>query len=155
MNSKLYIAGGFDRVEQGSTIHRGQGVCGFDGTNVDTLNGGIPNREIEAIAFYEGELYAGGGMNNTTSHIAKYSSTVSVNELDAQTSWTVQPNPVENSCIVSGIEKDAVISIFSSDGKLCKTLKTTGTEAEISLSELKAGIYFIQVGEQQRRLVKK
>lgn len=155
LNSKLYIAGGFDRVEQGSTVHQGQAICAFDGTNVDTLHGGIPNREVEAIAFYNGQLYAGGGMNNMTSHIAKYTSTVSVDEWETPVSWTIQPNPAENQCFISGIQKDAVITLFSADGKRCKSMKATGTETTLDLSELKSGIYIVRIGEQQRRLVKK
>lgn len=155
LNSKLYISGGFDRVVQGSTIHLGQGICAFDGTNIDTLSGGTPNREIEGIAYYNGEIYAGGGINNSNSYIAKYTSTASLNELEDQISWSIQPNPAENSCIVSGIEKGTLVSIISLEGKECKTIQAIGAEISIDLSSLEAGIYLVKIGEKQRRLVKK
>jgi hypothetical protein len=154
-NSKLYIAGGFDRVVEGSTVHLGQGICAFDGTNIDTLSGGILNREIEGIAYYNGEIYAGGGINNSNSYIAKYTNTASLDELEEQISWIIQPNPAENTCTVSGIEKGAIISILSLDGKVCKTVWANGSETSIDLSSLEAGVYLVKIGDKQRRLVKK
>lgn len=154
-NSKLYIAGGFDRVEEGTTVHTGQGICAYNGTTVDTLSGGILNREIEAIAWFDGDLYAGGGFNNSTSHIAKYDGTASVNELKAEISWNISPNPVENSGVISGTEKDQPVSILSLDGKLVKRILASDTETKIDLSELYSGVYLVKIGDQQRRIVKK
>ena len=154
-NSKLYISGGFDRVVEGSTVHLGQGICTFDGTTIDTLSGGTLNREIEGIALYNGEIYAGGGINNSNSYIAKYTNTASLDELEQQINWTIQPNPIETNCIISGIEKETLVSILSLEGKVCKTVQANGSEISIDLSSLEAGIYLVKIGDKQRRLVKK
>lgn len=154
-NSKLYVAGGFDRVEEGSTAHMGQGICAFNGTNVDTLSGGISNREIEAIAWFDGDLYAGGGTNTTNSYIAKYDGTASTDELEPGIAWTISPNPVENSVILSGSQKGEIISILTLDGKSVKTISAKESETKIDLSELSSGIYLVQIGDQQRRIIKR
>lgn len=153
-NSKLYIAGGFDRVVEGSTVHMGQGICAFNGTNVDTLSGGIPNKEIEAIAWFDGDLYAGGGFNNSTSHIAKYDGTASAAELESEISWTISPNPVENSCLLSGSKKGEMVSIFTLEGKLVQTISAKESETEIDLSGLSSGVYLVKIDEQERRIIK-
>jgi hypothetical protein len=154
-NSKLYIAGGFDRVEEGTTVHTGQGICAFNGTNIDTLSGGIPNKEVEAIAWFEGDLYAGGGTNNTNSYIAKYDGAASLDELESEIAWTISPNPVENSLILSGNKKGEIISILTLEGKSVKTILAKETETEIDLSELSSGLYLVEIGYRQRRIVKR
>lgn len=154
-NSKLYIAGGFDRVVEGSTVHMGQGICAFNGTNVDTLGGGLPGKEVEAIAWFDGDLYAGGGTNNTNSFIAKYDGTASVDELESEISWTVSPNPVENSCTISGSKNETVVSILTLDGKSVMTIPAKEPETEIDLSELSSGVYLVKIGHLQRRIIKK
>lgn len=154
-NSKLYIAGGFDRVVEGTTIHQGQGICAYNGTTVDTLSGGIPNKEVEAIAWFDGDLYAGGGMNNSNSYIAKYDGTASVSALEPEIPWTISPNPVENFLTISGNETDEVISILTLDGKLVKTVPAEKSGVKTDLSELVSGVYLVQIGDRQRRMVKK
>ncbi|TSJ42037.1 T9SS type A sorting domain-containing protein [Fluviicola chungangensis] len=153
-NSKLYIAGGFDRVVEGTTVHMGQGICAFDGTTVDTLGGGTPNREIEGIAWYDGDLYVGGGINNSNSYIAKYDGSASLSELEKIT-WTIVPNPAENSCTLSGSKKDQLISILTLEGRCCKTILAEESETQIDFSELSSGVYLVKIGDQQRRIVKK
>lgn len=155
LNSKLYVAGGFDRVEEGSIVHMGQGICAFNGTNIDTLSGGIPNKEIEAIAWFDGDLYAGGGTNNSNSYIAKYDGTASTDELEPQIAWNISPNPVENSVILSGSQKGEIISIMTLDGKSVKTILAKEWETKIDLSELSSGVYLVKMGNRQRRIVKK
>jgi hypothetical protein len=153
LNNKLYLAGGFDQVIEGTTVRQGQGVFAFNGTNVDTLSGGTVNREIEAIAWYDGDLYVGGGMNNNNSYIAKYDGTASLNELEAEITWTIQPT--ENTCLLSGSKKEQFISILTLEGKLCKTILAQESETQIDFSELPSGVYFVKIGHQQRRIVKR
>jgi hypothetical protein len=155
LNTKLYLAGGFDRVIEATTVRQGQGVFSFNGSNVDTLSGGTINREIEALAWYDGDLYVGGGMNNNNSYIAKYDGTASVKELEAEITWTIQPNPTEHSFLLSGSKKEQPISILTLEGKLCKTILAQGSETQIDFSELPSGVYFVKIGEQQRRVVKR
>lgn len=154
LNTNLYLAGGFDRVVEGTVMHQGQGVFAYNGIAVDTLSGGTINREIEALAWYDGDLYAGGGMNNTNSYIAKYDGTASSNELEAEITWTIQPNPTENSCILSGSKNDQLISILTLEGKLYKTILARESETQIDFSEMSPGVYFVKIGSQQRRIIK-
>ncbi|WP_343631791.1 T9SS type A sorting domain-containing protein [Fluviicola sp.] len=154
-NSKLYIAGGFDRVVEGTTVHLGQAICAFNGTTVDTLSGGIPNKEVEAIAWFDGDLYAGGGMNNSNSYIAKYDGTASVTEWNDPISWTISPNPVENFITISGNLTNGPVSILTLDGKFVKSFPAEKATTEIDLSTLPSGIYLVQIGNQQRKIIKK
>lgn len=153
--SKLYVAGGFDRVSEGTSVHFGQGVCSFNGTVIDTLAGGTLNREIEALAWFDGDLYVGGGMNNSNSYIAKYNGTASLDESEAVIRWTIHPNPAEANCVLSGVEKGKEVELITADGKTIRNIQSTGPETILDLSDLEAGVYFISVENQQRRFVKK
>src|SRR5204862_316345 len=76
-----FISGGFDRAAVGTNIMHCQAVALYDGTTIDTLSGGPPGEEAEALAMYNGLLYAGGGPTNTSSYIANYNLSTGVSEL--------------------------------------------------------------------------
>lgn len=152
---KMYIGGGFDRIASGTGVHQGQAICAFDGTAVDTLHGGVTNREVEGIAFYNNELYAGGGINNSNSFIAKYVSTAGLEKPEKQPSWTVSPNPAGSTLTISGSQAGIPISVFSPDGKQCLVLTASGPETAIDISSLKPGVYLVEMNGRQQRVLKK
>lgn len=154
-DTKMYISGGFDRIEIGSAIHHGQAICAYDGTTVDTLSGGITGKEVEGIMMFNGELYAGGGINNTNSFIAKYSSDAGIQSFENEQSWTIETNPVENTLVILGISSKETVSIFSVDGQLCKQSLSSQSTTELDVSDLKPGVYLVRIGNGQRRLLKK
>ena len=72
-----------------------------------------------------------------------------------QINWMVLPNPTDNSCTISGSKIGELISILTLDGKSCKTVIANESETQIDLSELSSGVYFVKIGEAQKRLIKK
>lgn len=153
LGGKLYIAGGFDRVEMGTSVLQGQAVCAFDGTNIDLLSGGVVGKEVEAIALYDGKIYAGGGINNSNSFIAKYTNTTGLPELEAL-DWTVSPNPAAQSVSISGNVKQGTISIFSLNGKLCAQIPEAAFTTTLDVSSLDAGMYILRISDEHRQFVK-
>lgn len=135
MNGKLYVAGGFDRVEMGPTTHQCQAIFTYDGTGIDTLSGGVAGKEIEGIAWYDGELYAGGGMNNSNSFIAKYSNTVGLESLE-NIQLTVRPNPsVDGTFLLNSGERINKIVVVNNLGQLIQTVEPNEKEYQLKLTE--------------------
>ena len=152
---KMYISGGFDRIEVGSAVHHGQAICAYDGTTVDTLSGGLTGKEAEGIAFFNNELYAGGGINNSNSFIAKYNNNAGVDELESVPEWIIETNPAENTLTILGTSSGELISVFSLDGQLCCQATSRQSTTEMDVSNLKSGFYLVRIGTSQRRLLKK
>ncbi|NGF74540.1 hypothetical protein G5B10_01535 [Fluviicola sp. SGL-29] len=143
MNGKLYVSGGFDRVEMGTTIHQCQGIYVYDGTAVDTLSGGTAGKEIEGVALYNGELYAGGGMNNSNSFIAKYNSTVGL-ESQEKEQLTVRPNPsADGIFLLTADERINKIVVVNNVGQLIKTAEPGEKEYQLKLTE--SGLYHVMI----------
>lgn len=93
INGKLFIGGGFDRALSGSTLLQCTGIASYDGISLDSLSGGLPGKEVEAIALYNGLLYAGGGPNNNASYIASYNIPTNIQENNFDTQFAIYPNP--------------------------------------------------------------
>lgn len=141
LNSRLYISGGFDRVEFGAQVYQCQAICAYDGSGMDTLSGGIPGKEIEGITWYNGALYAGGGINNSTSYIARYSNTAGVQE-SMESVWNVSPNPSDNGKItLTSNEPLGTIQICNVWGQVISVTETNETTYELNFSS--PGMYWI------------
>jgi hypothetical protein len=82
------------------------------------------------------------------------SSPSSINELNKEL-FTIYPNPVNNSFTINTISKSNITSIrlYSLMGELVKEI---GTSAKlVNTSDLKAGIYFIEIIADNRKTIKK
>ncbi len=62
----------------------------------------------------------------------------------------VYPNPTHDVLCVQGVEDDATLRIYSTKGQLLTTAQGT----QVSVSDLPAGTYLLQVGAQVIRFVK-
>lgn len=135
INGKMYIAGGFDRVELGATVYQCQGIVAYDGTGIDILSGGTTGKEIEGVAWYNGELYAGGGTNNTNSFIARYDNTVGVENLQNGKTF-ISPNP-SNDGIFSLTSEEQVerVLIFNNMGQLIQAIEPNNNHCQLELSQ--------------------
>lgn len=141
LNNRLYISGGFDRVESGSQVYQCQAICAYDGSIVDTLGGGLPGKEIEGITWYNGALYAGGGINNSNSYVARYSYTAGVQE-SVESTWTISPNPSENRKVVLSSDKPlGTIQVYNALGQVITVTDTNETTYELNFSS--PGIFWI------------
>jgi hypothetical protein len=66
----------------------------------------------------------------------------------------VYPNPATDNIII-GAPRQAVIKILDIQGKLIKTLETTGNNTSIDVSELPGGIYILEVRTPNDVIIKK
>lgn len=73
--------------------------------------------------------------------------------------FAVYPNPVSNELAIQGLNADATYTMFNVAGKSVKSGEIGTTSSTIQTTELKAGVYFIQINEgnysQRIKFVKK
>lgn len=75
---------------------------------------------------------------------------VPVKNLHAQRRFSVFPNPAKHFVEIDlKHDEDALLSIFSQDGRLISKLHITGSNATVSLENLSPGIYFLNFTGQQ------
>ncbi len=83
---------------------------------------------------------------------------VTANSKSLRSDLVLYPNPAKDLLILKHISSStAEISLYDAKGKLLKTHPTTGMETTLFISDLSAGLYFVQVGQnaQLHRFVKK
>lgn len=66
-----------------------------------------------------------------------------INEMTTQNNISIFPNPVSNVLNINNIENTDMIYVSNILGETVKTFYVTGTVAEINVSDLNDGIYFI------------
>jgi len=141
INGKLVIGGGFDRALSGSTLLQCTGIASYDGISVDSLSGGLPGKEVEAIALYNGLLYAGGGPNNNASYIASYNIATGVQGNNFETDFTIYPNPSFGDFTIDTKEEKMEILMSDVTGKI--VLKELGEKQKKQYHLDHPGFYFV------------
>lgn len=85
--------------------------------------------------------------------------TLGIDEHASATAFAVSPNPANDIISINAEQSFYGVTIFNTEGKIVKTVDIAGTTAEINVSDLKSGVYVIQLsgveGIAQRRLVKR
>ncbi|MFZ7116602.1 MAG: T9SS type A sorting domain-containing protein [Bacteroidota bacterium] len=154
MNDRLYISGGFDRALFGLDTMQCQAVVAYDGISIDTLGGGTIGNEVEALAIYNGLLYAGGGPNNNSSYIANYSLSTDIKD-DTKLSKLISifPNPTTGGFSISQPTEVAEICIRDIYGKMIYKTRTTQkiTDFEHDIN----GVYIVYVETKEGTSVQK
>lgn len=124
-------------------------------TNIDTAT--PPQRGVSK--FLNGSTGWAGGFstNATTGGIFKFSGTLANNTFKNNT-FTAYPNPVND--VVTITNKDNAtfntISITDINGRTVKSVDANNvSELEVNVSELNAGIYFMNIGSENGKTVKK
>jgi len=67
----------------------------------------------------------------------------------------VFPNPVSDYLVVRGLEGENVISLYSMDGVLHKTIQVFGDHIQIAVDDLSKGVYLLQVNHYVLKFIKK
>ena len=73
---------------------------------------------------------------------------------EAEASLHVYPNPTQEVLFVDGVANDAVVRLFSVDGRLLETLHAEGQQVQMQVVTLPRGIYLLQVGTDIIRFIK-
>jgi len=145
LNDQLVISGGFDRVATDTQNLQCSAVISYNGTAIDTLNGGLTGKEAEALAIYQNRLYAGGGLNGS-SYIARYEPILSVEEKMPET-ISIHPNPTNGILHLEVATENYTVLVYDATGR--KILQLPAVEL-IDLSGRKAGLYTIEVQSESR-----
>lgn len=155
----IYIMGG--ETAGGSKKYKSIEMYDPTANTVTTLDTAINDMDHEHTAFAFGQigdtLIVAGGYSNTPSldFVTKYSeatlfstTSIKMQELNAQTKFTVFPNPAGNNVHVQLVNPKQVrqVEIRSISGALLLSINTHGQkELEINCRELMAGNYVINV----------
>ncbi len=92
------------------------------------------------------------------SHIVPYIST-GIDVASGNPGITTYPNPVTGTLVISGLEINCQIEIYSVTGKILQSAKSTGATFEMDISSQPSGIYFLKIVDQKgspavRKIVK-
>lgn len=154
LNNKLVISGGFDRAVFGTDTMHCQAVVSYDGTMLDTLGGGLPNEEVEALAIYNGQLFAGGGPTNTSSYIASYNLSTAVQEINQPTvSINIFPNPTNSTFNITSEQNIDEIKITNLLGHTIYQVKPNQKNASLHIDT--DGIYFVTITSDKQTVTQK
>ena len=140
----LYLAGGLKQIamDDGTNIDCG-GIVSFDGTNLNTFEGGVSGNDIEAIAKdEEGHLLIGGGVFNS-GYLGIQTTVSDVEEAHAHETFSIYPNPVKDQLQIQ-LATPAAYEIINANGKIIQQGRVAG-QASIDVAQLPGGIYTIRV----------
>jgi len=147
------IGGGFNEVlVNGSSVSCGN-VITWDGSNVNTLQGGT-NGEVEGITPYQGNVLVGGGFTTAggtpTAGLAIWNGVNSVGKNEAQP-LSVYPNPATNELLVESGGATVPFQLFSLKGELLR--EGLARNARIDISSIAAGVYILELPAKRIRVV--
>ena len=123
-------------------------------------NGNITISGLDGSSTYYFRLIVTGGLNSGISNVAELLGQSEENPpsgLDKVPTGEVSayPNPTTGIMKVTGITPGAELKLYSANGMLISTCIAQGTELTVNISRLKSGIYFINIGGQTLRVIKK
>jgi hypothetical protein len=154
VQGNLIFSGGFDRVEFANDTLLCSAVGAFTGNSIDTLQGGLPGNEVEGITFYQGALYAGGGVNNSTSLIARYGGSLGIPATnDLEDVLKIYPNPSHHSVHISTPFVIEEIRVMNSLGQIVQ--HQFAKQNDVVLEWKTSGVYFIQCKHGNKLYTKK
>lgn len=146
-DTSLYVGGS---VYIGQTDYDSYGVLRWDGTSFHKVDSGLGN--VNALAVYDGVLYAGGGFNKKgmrniarllpdTVHTGVTASAVQKPQL------VVYPNPVTDQLIIGSDWLAEKIEVANLLGQTVTelSLSTPSKEIEIEVSNLPEGMYLLRM----------
>jgi len=159
LNGNLYVADGYNNQIRKIVISTGE---------VTTFAGSITAGAVDGVAlsarfnFPTGLIWDGNGnlyvSDETNNQIRKITLPVGIDEYSIlPAEFSIYPNPFTSQTTITFNEeqKKSVIIIMDVLGKMMKTINFTGKELIIDKEEMKAGIYFVQVTDENKNVFNK
>jgi hypothetical protein len=142
---KLYINGSLVREKTLTVARQNTGLVHFNDAalHFGGVWGETPGTITEAFTGSIDDVYLYEDTLTATEIANIYSaSTLSINDLDNNEKFNVYPIPVYNNLNIKGLSKPVTYLISSIEGK---TIKNGVFQESIDVSDLKSGLYFLQV----------
>lgn len=142
IDNDFFIAGGLKKViYDDMTEELCNGVVSFDGSALNTYEGGVPGNDIEAIAkSNENELLFGGGVFG-----AGYTGILSSNSLfesEVESALTIYPNPSTDYIQIASKHPFQIIACHNLAGE---HVRLNLDQNRIDVRSMDSGIYFITI----------
>jgi uncharacterized delta-60 repeat protein len=109
----------------------------------------------------EGSLYAAGGFRGYNGigrqYIAKIDNSVITNTQNISgEDLSMFPNPAKDFVLLNLDQKhqNKILTVYTTDGKVAEQILINDTNLQLDLSEWKAGMYILRIGDQETKLVK-
>ncbi len=149
IDTMLIVAGGLKNlVYDDGTEEVCNAIVAFDGTNVNTFEGGLEGQDVEAVALTpEGDLLIGGGVwedgywGIAREFLLPYEIETSNQNLDENVHINIAPNPFKDNISVEASMNILKLSLSDLSGK---TIDLPVND-RIDLSFLQTGVYLLQV----------
>ncbi|MCE3074788.1 LamG-like jellyroll fold domain-containing protein [Chryseobacterium gwangjuense] len=122
-----------------------QGIANGNNASVTTLNDEFTTINGTLLNF---------ALSGTTSNWVGTSS-LSTKEINFHSSLSLTPNPAVNEVKILGLKQRTEYTIFNAGGQFIKTGNVDKENNIIEVSELNKGVYFINLGEEKMKLIKK
>ena len=141
----LYMAGGLTEIlfPDESTEICG-GLISYDGENIDTFSGGVPDNDIEAVYKLDnGQLLIGGGVFGTGySGLSNF--ILNTSDISSKIEVAIAPNPVDDLINISSSERITSYEVLDQSGRLVQR----GEYSEMIEFLHAPGLYLIQLYEE-------
>lgn len=152
---------GMDFLDANNGFIVGGNVGAGIGSRLETTDGGatwtyvLPGTAfLYRVQFYNTNLGYAVGASGT---ILKYSSTVGIEENNADDNVLIYPNPSEShiTIVFENEQKNSVITMFDELGKEVKLIIFSGKECTIKKGDLKPGTYFVRIIDENKNTISK
>ncbi len=156
INNEIYVCGDFTMAGSMPVNY----VAKWNGTSWSKVFNSSFNNVVLDIIGVGTDLYVTGGFTMIDTipfnYIAKYANYTGVSEIASVFSVNVSPNPANDKIFVDSKSKiiDAY-KIFDALGREMKFNTVKSSKAEINISQLQSGIYFLLLSNEDGRIVKK
>lgn len=145
IGDSLFICGGFDLLtDDTGNVLDVSGIVALDNTgNINTMGGGIPGVEIEAVIGYNGSVIVGGGVFGG-GYTGIWNATTATFEPFHPQDVHITPNPASTGFSLSGsmAHRFAEVEIYDTCGRLLQQNIFPDVE-ETDISGLPNGVYWV------------
>lgn len=147
IGDSLFLTGGFNRLKlsSGVSINASGAVVLNNSLQINTLGGGVPNKEIEAVIPYNDGVLLGGGGTTSNGYLGVWHpATSAIETLFDSAKLALFPNPANDLLEISGLENYdfTLLSIRDLSGRTLFQTKLGTTS--IQLPALAQGMYVVQ-----------
>jgi len=158
-DGKLYVVGLFDCVGDGIPAH---GIAWWDGERWCSCGNSVFDNKITNIAFYNNDLYIGGGFTAIDGQPVKYfakwigdhatdtcSAAISAAPEPFSTSsptMRLSPNPASGQVTVtlSSTSSTGLLRIVNLLGATVREVQVSGSQTRLNIADLPVGVYAVQ-----------